>query len=59
MITLYETARGDYAPAQSLTPAEALEARRRGWLPDSQAGYLSRDARRAVALAVVGVQVTP
>jgi hypothetical protein len=58
MITLYETARGDYAPAQSLTPAEAVELRRRGWLPDREAGYLSRDARRAVALAVVGVRVS-
>lgn len=58
MITYYATPRGDYAPAPMLTAAEAVDVHRRGELEQRDVAYLSREARRAVALAFVGVQVS-
>lgn len=59
MITLYATERGDYAPAPMLTADEAVHVHRRGELEKRDVAYLSREARRAVALAFVGVRVSP
>lgn len=54
MITYYATPRGDYAPAPMLTPAEAVDVHRRGELKEGDLGWLTTEARRAVALAFVG-----
>lgn len=46
---------GDHVPAPMLSPAEAVEMWRRGAVPSEDAGWLTTEARRAVALAFVGV----
>lgn len=58
MITYYATPHGDYAPAPMLTAAEAIDVHRRGELEQRDVAYLSREARRAVALAFVGADRT-
>lgn len=73
MVTLYETERGDFAPAESLTLEEALQAFRRGHLvltPEqavaafhgglllaTDADALTAPAVNAVASAFVGFEV--
>jgi len=57
MVTLYETERGDFAPASALTTEEALHAHQRGWLLVTDLGKLSAEARKAVSLAFVGYRV--
>jgi hypothetical protein len=50
---------GDHVPAPMLRPAEAAEMWRRGAVPSDAVAWLTSEARRAVALAFVGAQVTP
>lgn len=52
MITVYETARGDFAPAHMLTPSEAIAAYRGGWLLAADLPRLTCGAREAVRLTM-------
>lgn len=47
-VTLYETARGDFAPASSLTPEEAVAAHEHGHLLARDWGSLTPIARATV-----------
>ena len=49
MVTLYQTSRGDFASARGLTPDEAVEVHRRGWLTAADYGLLSTESAMAVA----------
>lgn len=51
MLNIYETHRGDFAPASSLTPAEAVDLHQRGVLEAQDFGLLSGPAREAVRKA--------
>jgi hypothetical protein len=48
MIRLFETARGDFAPASSLSADEAIDAYRRRWLSYADIEELSEDAAFAI-----------
>lgn len=52
MITLYETRRGDFAPAQLLEPAEAVSAYRSGHLLAADMQRLPWGAREAVRITM-------
>lgn len=54
MINLFETSRGDFVPASSLTAEEAVDLHRRGVLGAVDARRLSPAARIAVDVVVAG-----
>lgn len=48
MVTLYETERGDHAPASALTADEAVRAYQQGWLLATDVQALTPEALEAV-----------
>lgn len=57
MVTLYETERGDFAPASALTADEAVSAFRAGHLLAADVHALSAEALTAVVRAFTGFEL--
>lgn len=55
LITCYETPSGEFAPAPLLRPHEAVAVAAAGRLEVRDTGWLTREARKAVSLAMAGV----
>lgn len=57
MVNLYETKRGDFAPASGLTDEEAVDLYERQLLLATDIAWLRPSARLAVLRAIKGFQV--